>query len=69
MGGLHDLAAVEQVDDADAAVTEPDGALNDRVEHGLNIGRRAGDDPQDLACRGLLFLRFSQIAVACLKLL
>ena len=37
--------------------TEPRGALGDRVEHRLDVGRRAGDDPQDLGRGGLLLQR------------
>ena len=39
------------------------------VEHRLDVGRRAADDPQDLAGRRLLLERLGEIAVARLELL
>ena len=51
------------------AVAEPDGALRDRVEYRLNVGRGAGDHAQDLAGGGLPFERLGQVAVSGLQLL
>ena len=45
------------------------GALRDRVEHRLEVGRRARDDAQDLAGGGLLLQRLGEVAVARLQLL
>ena len=42
--------------------------LEDRVEHRLDIRRRAADDAQDLAGGGLLLERGGQVAVARLEL-
>ena len=39
---------------------ESRGALGHDVHHGLKIGRRAGDHPQDLRRRGLLLQRLGQ---------
>ena len=40
--------------------------LDDRVEHRLQVDRRAADDLQDLGGRGLLLQRLGQLAVrAC----
>ena len=41
--------------------TQPRRAARNRVEYGLNIGRRAGDDAQDLSCYRLLLQRFVQL--------
>ncbi len=43
-------------------------SFRDRFEHRLDIGRRAGDDTEDLAGRGLLFQGFCQLARAVFDL-
>ena len=47
---------------------QADGALQDRVEHRLDIRLRAADDAQDVAGRGLRVQRRRQLAVALLQL-
>src|SRR5262245_20720632 len=49
--------------------TNPRGALNDGVEHGLHIGGRATDDPQHLSRRRLMLQRLTQFGVALLQFL
>src|SRR5262245_28511159 len=39
-------------------------ALRDHLEHGLDVGRRATDDVEHFACRGLVFERFLQLSLA-----
>src|SRR6266478_5625679 len=53
-GNMLDQLAIELKEPAEEATAEPDGALRNRVEHRLNVGRRAGDDAQDLAGGRLL---------------
>ena len=60
--------AVVPKDLADGALAQAGPALSDRVEHGLGVGGRAGDDPQDLAGGGLLLEGLGQLAVAGLDL-
>ena len=47
---------------------EPNGGLGHRIEHGLQIERRAADDLQHVGGRGLLLQRFGQVARARLHL-
>jgi hypothetical protein len=61
--------AVVHVDGPGLSLTQSSGALRDRVEHGLDIGRRAADDTQDLARRRLLLKRLRQVAITGLQLL
>src|SRR5262249_1845837 len=58
-----DLLAVEPSDRAAVRVEKPDRALTNRVEHRCEIGRRAGNDLQDLARRGLLLEGLGEILV------
>ena len=60
--------AVECIHSTEQAIAEPDGAFRDRVEHGLDVGRRARDHPQDLACRRLLLQGLDEVAVPGLQL-
>ena len=39
-------------------VAQARGTFGNGVQHRLNVRRRAGDDAQDFACRGLLLQRF-----------
>ena len=41
--------------------------FGDGIEHGLQFGRRAAYDREDITCRRLLFQRLSQLAVADLQ--
>jgi len=52
--------AIELEDVAELRLAEPRRALRDCVEHGLDVGRRARDDAEDLAGRGLLLQRLRQ---------
>src|SRR5262249_49625399 len=42
---------------------QPHRTSDDRVEHRLDIGRRSGDDLQDLTCRRLLVSGFGEFAL------
>jgi hypothetical protein len=53
----------EPVHAAVEAVAQTQRASNDRVEHWLHVGWRAGDDPQDLPGRCLLLERLGQLAI------
>src|SRR5262245_25634420 len=46
-----------KVDEAELAVAQAQRALEDRLEHRLEVGRRTADDAQDLAARRLLLQR------------
>ena len=60
--------AVESRHDADVGVAELLGPLADDVEDRLDVGRRARDDAQDLAGRGLLLEGLGEVAVLGLEL-
>src|SRR5262245_20978734 len=45
------------------------GALDDRIQHRLYIGRRAADDAEHLRCCCLMFEGLTQFRVALLNLL
>ena len=68
MGGEMDTIVLEQDEGAEDSVAEPHGAPHDRVEHGLDVCRRAADDPQDLARGRLLLQRLGEVAIAGLQL-
>src|SRR4029434_7874553 len=57
-----------RVKDAIACFTQPGDILCDHIQDRLNIRRRAGDDAENLARRGLLLQRLCEIAVAFLQL-
>ena len=59
---------VEAEDRGVGRAAEPRGALGHDVHDRLEIGRRAGDDPQDLRGRRLLLERLGQLAVPGLEL-
>ena len=59
--------AVKPADHTVGRIAEPHRASGDRVEHRLAVGRRAGDDPQDLARGRLLVEGLGQIAVLPLQ--
>jgi hypothetical protein len=54
--------AVEPVHEAELGLAEPRRALGNHVEHRLDIGRRATDDPQHLRGRRLLLQRLVALA-------
>jgi hypothetical protein len=56
-----DQAPVETEDAAVDRLTQPHGALDDSLEARLDIGRRAGDDPEDLGGRRLLLERLLRL--------
>ena len=60
--------AIEPMQDAEACVAQLLGASDDRIEHRLDVGRRAADDPQDVGCRGLLLQGLGQVGVLGLQL-
>ena len=62
-GNLLKPFAVEPIDARDSGVAEVDGALQDRVEDRLHVGRRATDDTKDLARRRLLVERLGHLGV------
>jgi hypothetical protein len=53
-----EVPSVKAKDGAELGVTQLLGTPGDGVEDGLNVGRRAGDDPQDLAGGRLLLQGF-----------
>jgi hypothetical protein len=61
--------AVEPIDGAEERAAQPHGALDDGVEDRLHVGRRAADDAQDLARRGLLLERLGELDPKSLRLL
>ena len=74
LGGLivmrHQMekVAIELIQGAGAGAGQLHRAANDGHEHGLDVRRRAADDAQDLAGRGLLLERLGQVRVLGLKL-
>jgi hypothetical protein len=60
---------VQQPDVRVVRATESGGVAGHGLKHRLQIGRRAGDDPQDLTRGRLLLERLGQLAVATLQLL
>ena len=53
--------AVEPVDKAELALAEPRRALRNHVEYRLDGGRRAADDIEHLAGRGLVLQSLGQL--------
>src|SRR5262245_57282771 len=56
--------AVEPKNEAKQCRAEPRRIPCDRIEHGLYVRRRAGDDTENLADRCLVVERFLQLALA-----
>src|SRR5687767_4909894 len=50
--------AFDAIDLSIIGLAKPRGVFRHNIEYGLNIGRRAGDDAQDLTRRSLLLQRF-----------
>src|SRR5262245_50091723 len=48
-------------DSGDRRVAQHGSAPSDRIEHRLNVGRRTGDDPEDIARRRLLLKRLLRL--------
>jgi hypothetical protein len=53
-----DILAFPAIDGAQHTLAEPRGVLHDPVEHRLQIGRRVGDQAQDLGGRRLPLFGF-----------
>jgi hypothetical protein len=51
---------IEPEEEAELSIAELPGALHDGVEHRLHVGRRAGDDPQNLCGGGMLVPRLTE---------
>src|SRR5262249_42239359 len=64
MGSRSEAVAVPEEDDGVERFAQSGCALDYGIEHGLDIGGRAADHPQDLARRRLLLRRLSQFTVA-----
>ncbi len=62
-GDGFEKVSVNPADGRVGCATEPCSACRHRIHHGLDVGRRAGDDAQDLRGRSLLLLRFRELAV------
>ena len=60
--------AIDAIDYGIGRFTQSRGILGDSIQHRLNVGRRAGDDAQNLARRGLLFQCFGELTVTILQL-
>ena len=65
---LFEGVAIDTIDRSISRITQPRGILRDHIQHRLDIRRRAGDDAQNLARRGLLLQRFGELAVASIEL-
>src|SRR5262249_16931118 len=61
VSGQVKQSSVEPKDGTELRVAELLGTPRDRLEHGLDIGRRTGDHAKDLARRGLLLQRFRDL--------
>src|SRR5215470_16086595 len=61
--------AVVEPNNAEYGLAQPRGALNNRIEHRLSIGRRPADDVKHLARRGLMFESLGQLLRARLHLI
>jgi len=57
-GELHQ-ASIKAEESTVHCATEPHCTSHDAIEHGLDVGRRAADDAQNLARRGLLLASLS----------
>ena len=66
-GHRHDLA-IKSGRDTERGIAKRDTVPHDRVEHGLNIRRRARDDTEDLARRRLLLQSLGEVGVLLLQL-
>src|SRR5262245_8865711 len=63
------LSALVEPEVCQLRFAERGRTLENRIEHRLRVRRRAGDDPQDLAGRRLLFERLSGLNMRHLELL
>src|SRR4029077_13938238 len=63
LGDTVEQFTVKLIERAEEPGTEPDCAPHDGVEHRLHVGRRAGDNTEDVARRGLLLQRLSDLRV------
>jgi hypothetical protein len=63
MGDHGKNITIDATDKSVTRVTQPRGTLRDRVQHRLNIRRRAGDHAQNVAGRSELLQRFVALAL------
>src|SRR5262249_40691008 len=68
-GGHTEKLTVESEDQRSLPPTEPDGVLDYRFEHGLQVEGGAADHLEDFAGSRLPLQRFRQLAAARLQLL
>jgi hypothetical protein len=68
LGDLMNQLTVELPEGPEEPVAQSHSAFDDRIEHGLCVGRRVRDRPQDLTGRCLLLQRDPQFTVPCLQL-
>ena len=61
-GHQPEAVPLQQADVGVLGPTDSGGALGDRVQHRLQLGRRAGDDAEHPGGRGLLLQRLEQPA-------
>jgi len=61
VGGRTNVLPVEIENGHVVGSTEARGPLDDNVKHGLELGRRGADDPQNLGCRRLLLEHFGEL--------
>jgi hypothetical protein len=69
MGDEKEAVAVSAEDAGGLRLAQAGGALRHRVEHRLDVRRRARDDSEDLARRCLLRQGLGQLRIARLQLL
>src|SRR5215813_11109857 len=65
---IFDSFPINTANDSVRRLAKSCGVFRDRIQNRLDIRRRAGDNSQDLACRGLLLQRFGELAISILQL-
>src|SRR5262245_46839006 len=60
VGGRAEVLPVEFENGNVVGLAEARGTLGHHLQHGLQLGRRGADDPQNLGCRRLLFERLGE---------
>ena len=68
VGDEHEAVTIAAAHRGIERLAQAGRALDDRVEHRLDVGRRARDDPEDLAGRGLLLQGLGEVVVPRLQL-
>src|SRR5262249_55105641 len=69
VGPRHELRSIAKDQDCVVRLAQAGGALHHRVQHGLDISRRAANDTQDLTRRCLSIESGCQLTVASLQFL